>query len=79
MGFKATRIKIDNITFDLDKPINDKVFYETTRRLDKNQALEKLVKAGHIKIDREIRRQKAKEDALIRALKKIGGAFGPFP
>lgn len=79
MGFKATRIRINNITYDLDKPIVDPVYYQTTKRLPQNKAVEKLIKSGYIKADRELKRQKAKEDALIKALKKIGETFGPFP
>jgi len=75
MGFKAKRIKLDNITFDLDKPIIDPVEYQTLRRMPRNRAVEELVKNGHIKAEKELRRQKLKEDALIRALKEIGGIF----
>lgn len=77
--FKASRIKIENITFDLDQPIMDPVYYQTTRRLPRNKAVERLVRSGHIKINKEFKRQKAKEDAMIKALKKIGEIFGPFP
>ena len=77
--FKATRIKIENITYDLDIPIVDPVYYQTTKRLPKNPAMEELLRSGHIKAEKELKRQKQKEDALIRALKKIGGVFGPFP
>lgn len=75
MGFKANRIKLDGLTFDLDNPILDPVDYQTIRRLPRNKAVEELVKKGHLKAEREMRRQKAKEDALIRALKEIGGVF----
>jgi len=75
MGFKAKRIKLDGLTFDLDKPILNPVDYQTIRRLPRNKAVEELVKKGHLKAERELRRQKAKEDALIRALKEIGGIF----
>jgi len=75
VGFKARRIKLDNITFDLDKPILDPVEYQTIRRMPRNRAVEKLVKKGHIKAEKELRRQKDKEDALIRALKEIGCIF----
>lgn len=47
--------------------------------MKKNQAVEQLIRRGHIKANKEIKRQKAKEDALIKALKKLGGTFGPFP
>lgn len=75
--FKATRIKLDNITFDLDKPVNNKVFYETTRRMKKDKAVERLINGGFITVEKEFKRQKAKEDAVIKALKKLGGVFIP--
>jgi hypothetical protein len=75
MGFKAKRIKLDDITFDLDTPILNPVDYQTIRRMPRNKAVEELVKKGHLKAEKELRRQKAKEDALIRALKEIGGIF----
>jgi len=78
-GFKATRIRIEGVTFDLDKPICNPVEYQTTRRLPKDKAVEKLVRGGYLKLEGEMKRQKLKEDALIRALKKLGETFGPFP
>lgn len=75
MGFKAKRIKLDGLTFDLDKPILDPVDYQTIRRLPRNKAVEELVKKGHLKAEKELRRQKVKEDAVIRALKEIGDIF----
>ena len=77
MVFKASRIKIERITYDLDKPITNKTFYETTRRKSKDQAVEALVKNGYITMDKEMKRQRDKEDAVIRALKKMGGLFVP--
>ena len=77
MVFKASRIKIERITYDLDKPITNKTFYETTRRQTTDKAVENLVKNGYIKMDKEMKRQRDKEDAVIRALKKMGGLFVP--
>lgn len=71
--FRANRIILDNMTFDLDQPIEDPVFYQTTRRMTTPKAVERLIKRGHIEARRELRRQKKKEDALIKALKDIGG------
>lgn len=79
MGFKATRIKIDGVTYDLDKPIKNETFYQTTRRQPKDKAVENLVKNGYLKLDKELKRQRDREDAIIKALKKIGATFGPFP
>jgi len=74
-NFKAGRIKIEGNTFDLDKPIRDPVFYQTTRRMKKNDAVQRLVSHGYLNPDKELKRQKVKEDAVIVALKKIGGIF----
>lgn len=76
-NFKATRIKIEGITFDLDNPILDPVYYQTTRRMPRNQAVERLVKDHHVKPDREIRRARVKEDAIIKAIKAVGEIFVP--
>lgn len=73
--FTARRIKLGGITYDLDKPITSKVFYVQTRRKPHNQAVESLVKNGYLRLDKELRRQKVKEDAIIKALKGIGGVF----
>jgi len=75
--FKASRIKIDGITYDLDKPIRNETFYQTTRKQPKDKAVENLVKNGYIKMDKELKRQRDKEDAVIRALKKMGDLFFP--
>ena len=77
MVFKASRIKIDGITYDLDKPIRNETFYQTTRRQPTDKAVENLVKNGYIKMDKEMKRQRDKEDAVIKALKKLGGIFVP--
>ena len=74
-GFKVTRIRIDGVTYDLDVPIRDPVVYQTIRRMNKEQAVERLVKNGNIKADKEIKRAQMREDAVIKALKKIGGIF----
>jgi len=74
-NYKATRIKIEGITFDLDRPIVDKVWYETTRRMKKDDAVQRLVSKGYLNPNKELKRQKVKEDAVIVALKKIGGIF----
>jgi len=74
-NFKAGRIKIEGITFDLDKPICDPVWYQTTRRMKKDDAVQRLVNQGYLNPGKEFKRQKVKEDAVISALKKIGGIF----
>ena len=74
-NFKAARIKIEGITFDLDKPIQDRVWFETTKRMKQDDAVRRLVKQGYLDPSKELKRQKVKEDAVISALKKIGGIF----
>ena len=74
-NFKAGRIKIDGITFDLDKPICDMGWYQTTRRMKKDDAIQRLVNQGYLNPGNELKRQKVKEDAVIKALKSIGGIF----
>lgn len=76
-NFKANRIKLDGITFDLDKPIYDPVLYQTTRRMKKDVAVQRLIRDGFINAEKEIKRAKIKEDAVIKALKKLGGVFIP--
>lgn len=76
-GFKANRIKIDGITYDLDKPIRDPVLYQTTRRMKRDDAVQRLVRGGFINADKEMKRAKTKEDSVIKALKKLGSVFVP--
>jgi len=77
MGFKANRIILGGITFDLDAPIEDKVYYETTRRKSQDKAIEALINEGYLKPVEIIKRQKMREDAVIRALKSVGSLLIP--
>ena len=70
--FKASRIKITGLTIDLDTPIDNKVFYETTRRMDLEEALLALNDNGNISIPGIIKRHRIREDSLIRFLRKLG-------
>ena len=70
--FKASRIKITGLTIDLDTPIDNKVFYETTRRMDLEEALLALNDNGNISIPGLIKRHRIREDSLIRFLRKLG-------
>lgn len=77
--FRASRVRSEGKTIDIDRPILNAVYFQTVRRLPYDQAVERLVKDGYLNADKEFKRAKAKEDALIKALKTIGGIFMPDP
>lgn len=76
-GFKANRINLGGVTFELDHPIEDQVFYVTTRRKSQEKAIETLINSGHLKPVELLKRQKTREDAVIKALKAVGSLLIP--
>ncbi len=76
-GFKATRIKIGGITYDLDKPIKSDSTYQKIKRMPQPKAIEELIKNECLDPTKVLKRHKIREDGLIRALKAVGSLLVP--
>jgi len=75
--FKANRINLGGVTYELDNPIEDQVFYVTTRRKSQEEAIESLINNGYLKPVELLKRQKIREDTIIKALKAVGSLLIP--